>query len=137
MFEITQLKQKKLSELQVIAEKLKISKFKTLKKLDLVYKILDYQASNPEINEQKEKTSVSTNKAKSKTKPFIKKSENFERKTTNFKKDIISKSEPNGNKDKRNRYKEPDYEFDAIIESEGVLDIMQDGYGFLRSSDYH
>ena len=137
MFEITQLKQKKLSELQEIAEKLKISKFKTLKKLDLVYKILDYQASNPDINEQKEKTSISNNKTKSKTKSFTKKSENFERKTTNFKKDDISKSEPNGNKDKRNRYKEPDYEFDAIIESEGVLDIMQDGYGFLRSSDYH
>ena len=137
MFEITQLKQKKLSELQEIAEKLKISKFKTLKKLDLVYKILDYQASNPDINEQKEKTSISNNKTKSKTKSFIKKSENFERKTTNFKKDDISKSEPNGNKDKRNRYKEPDYEFDAIIQSEGVLDIMQDGYGFLRSSDYH
>ena len=43
----------------------------------------------------------------------------------------------NGNKDTRNRYKEPDYEFDGIIESEGVLDIMQDGYGFLRSSDYN
>ena len=35
------------------------------------------------------------------------------------------------------RYKEPDFEFDAIIESEGVLDIMSDGYGFLRSSDYN
>src|SRR5690606_24482852 len=46
----------------------------------------------------------------------------------------------NGNqtqKDKRNRYREPDYEFDGIIQSEGVLDIMQDGYGFLRSSDYN
>ncbi|MGB1451893.1 MAG: transcription termination factor Rho, partial [Marinirhabdus sp.] len=43
----------------------------------------------------------------------------------------------NGNKDTRNRYKEPDYEFDGIIESEGVLDIIQDGYGFLRSSDYN
>jgi transcription termination factor Rho len=43
----------------------------------------------------------------------------------------------NGNKDTRNRFKEPDFEFDAIIESEGVLDIMQDGYGFLRSSDYN
>ena len=74
MFEITQLKQKKLSELQEIAEKLKISKFKTLKKLDLVYKILDYQASNPDINEQKEKMSISNNKTKSKTKSFTKKS---------------------------------------------------------------
>ena len=41
------------------------------------------------------------------------------------------------NKDNRNRYKEPDFEFDGIIESEGVLDIMQEGYGFLRSSDYN
>lgn len=29
------------------------------------------------------------------------------------------------------------YEFDGIIESTGVLEIMQDGYGFLRSSDYN
>ena len=28
-------------------------------------------------------------------------------------------------------------EFDGIVSSEGVLEIMPDGYGFLRSSDYH
>jgi hypothetical protein len=28
-----------------------------------------------------------------------------------------------------------DFEFDGIIESEGVLEMMADGYG-LRSSDY-
>jgi transcription termination factor Rho len=28
-------------------------------------------------------------------------------------------------------------EFDGAIENEGVLEIMQDGYGFLRSSDYN
>ncbi|NOQ72133.1 MAG: transcription termination factor Rho [Crocinitomix sp.] len=28
------------------------------------------------------------------------------------------------------------YNFDGLIISEGVLDMMQDGYGFLRSSDY-
>lgn len=28
-------------------------------------------------------------------------------------------------------------EFDGIISSEGVLEMMPDGYGFLRSSDYH
>jgi transcription termination factor Rho len=28
-------------------------------------------------------------------------------------------------------------EFDGAISNEGVLEIMQDGYGFLRSSDYH
>jgi len=29
------------------------------------------------------------------------------------------------------------FEFDGIINSEGVLEIMADGYGFLRSSDYN
>ena len=32
---------------------------------------------------------------------------------------------------------EPIYEFDGIIIAEGVLEIMPDGYGFLRSSDYN
>ncbi|MDP3359053.1 MAG: transcription termination factor Rho [Lutibacter sp.] len=36
-----------------------------------------------------------------------------------------------------NRFRDPDYEFDGIIESEGVLEMMPDGYGFLRSSDYN
>jgi len=47
MFEISKLKELKLPELQEIAQKLNISKFKSLKKLDLVYKILDHQADNP------------------------------------------------------------------------------------------
>ena len=29
------------------------------------------------------------------------------------------------------------YNFDGLVISEGVLDMMQDGYGFLRSSDYN
>lgn len=37
------------------------------------------------------------------------------------------------------RYKKPEYsfEFDGIVSAEGVLEIMTDGYGFLRSSDYN
>jgi transcription termination factor Rho len=38
---------------------------------------------------------------------------------------------------KEPNYREADYEFDGIIESEGVLEMMPDGYGFLRSSDYN
>jgi len=150
MFEISKLKEKKLAELQEIAEELKISKYKTLKKLDLVYKILDHQASNPEEKEGEKKvatkpkfnprsrsnkndqnesnSSDNDDKAKKDKKPHNHQRDNRNRKP---------KVEPNGNRDTRNRYKEPDFEFDAIIESEGVLDIMQDGYGFLRSSDYH
>ena len=52
-------------------------------------------------------------------------------------KNFSNRKEDNFNKDTRRKYKEPDFEFDGIIESEGVLEIMQDGYGFLRSSDYH
>jgi transcription termination factor Rho len=156
MFEISKLKEKKLSELQEIAENLKISKFKTLKKLDLVYKILDHQASNPEEKDkvQEEKPNKPNPKFKTRKKPHRsedikeneeenssdKKNNRPEKKHHTFKKDGNQrkpKTEPNGNRDKRNRYKEPDFEFDAIIESEGVLDVMQDGYGFLRSSDYN
>ena len=47
------------------------------------------------------------------------------------------KRESNHNRDSRNRYREPDFEFEGIIKTEGVLEKMQEGYGFLRSSDYH
>ncbi|UJH92739.1 transcription termination factor Rho [Antarcticibacterium sp. 1MA-6-2] len=47
MFEISELKAKKLPELQDIAKSLNVPKFRTQKKLDLVYQILDYQAANP------------------------------------------------------------------------------------------
>ena len=148
MFEISKLKEKKLSELQEIAEELKISKFKTLKKLDLVYKILDHQASNPETKKEAPKPKKEAPKPKkeapkksSKDNDSTKKeSERHPRQNNkrNYSRNDRSESkESNGNRDTRNRYREPDYEFDAIIESEGVLDIMQDGYGFLRSSDYH
>ena len=141
MFEISKLKEKKLSELQEIAEELKISKFKTLKKLDLVYKILDHQASNPETKKEAPKPKKEAPKKSSKDNDSTKKeSERHPRQNNkrNYSRNERSESrESNGNRDTRNRYREPDYEFDAIIESEGVLDIMQDGYGFLRSSDYH
>src|SRR5210317_1998226 len=47
MFDIDELKQMKLLELQEIAQKIEVPKFRQLKKLDLVYQILDVQASNP------------------------------------------------------------------------------------------
>ena len=215
MFEISQLKEKKLADLQEIAKALKIPKYRTLKKLDLVYKILDTQAESVEaVKEVKKEAPVAkqvpSEEAKPKrarvmrekavpnvkasevkpqvqvkevvvdkqpvaenkvveTKSAEKEGAESEVKLTPLqlrdirrakqaeaKKNAPKKEHPqpkhknkdnknqdnrnkgkNGNKDTRNRYKEPDFEFDAIIESEGVLDIMQDGYGFLRSSDYN
>ena len=52
-----------------------------------------------------------------------------------------------GKKNKKNRQnqqggqpvtvREPLYNFDGFLESSGVLEIMPEGYGFLRSSDYN
>mgnify|MGYP001828398708 CR=1 FL=1 len=69
MFEISQLKAKKLPELQDIAKQLNVPKYRTQKKLDLVYQILDYQATNPaavKANVESEKT---TSEPKQPTKP--------------------------------------------------------------------
>jgi len=48
---------------------------------------------------------------------------------------------PRDNKENRptvqKEEKKPVFDFDGIVTSEGVLEIMPDGYGFLRSSDYH
>ncbi|WP_179336800.1 transcription termination factor Rho [Winogradskyella ludwigii] len=215
MFEISQLKAKKLPELQEIAKKLNVPKYRTQKKLDLVYQILDYQAANPDVVKAKVATETPSEVKPKESKPAEKRArvtqkpkENKEQKTLDLKEttdkkeevktepkerkkpnprkplerkpqDNKSKTEKpvndktpnkpqeqkrpnprkddnrrpqskdnrqprskdgnknNGNKDSRNRYREPDFEFDAIIESEGVLDVMQDGYGFLRSSDYN
>ena len=37
----------------------------------------------------------------------------------------------------KEKEKEPAYDFDGILNASGVLEIMSDGYGFLRSSDYN
>ena len=208
MFEISDLKSKKLPELQEIAKGLNVPKFKTLKKLDLVYQILDLQAANPKAtaaiapqkteeqpkpkpkprarvvkpvakeNPTKEKSSEATITAPSsspivtpapKAEITIKENVNPEpqenrkprprprpvgdTKNDNHKNQSHNKNQKNSqnkkpnprpthdksnfDKDLKNRYKEPEFEFDSIIASEGVLDIMQDGYGFLRSSDYN
>jgi len=47
------------------------------------------------------------------------------------------KNDFNHNKEQRSRYREPDFEFEGIIATEGVLEMMPEGYGFLRSSDYN
>ena len=48
----------------------------------------------------------------------------------------------NGNKDhsardQRNKRRPKEFHFEGIIANEGVLEIMPDGYGFLRSSDFN
>ncbi len=226
MFQIADLKSKKLPELQEIAKGLNVPKIKSLRKLDLVYKILDLQAENPDVVKSLDiETTTDTEKkeapdkkatpkkpvAKKERKPRAPKKETSKESKSEEKEDFVITEEtlkgridpsrpnprpkkdkktpknktkdqstsqndsskensdakdgsnkdngdkndsrnnrqkntrsnnnqtnvPKGNKDTRNRYRDPDFEFDGIIESEGVLDMMPDGYGFLRSSDYN
>ncbi|MDB2385478.1 transcription termination factor Rho [Polaribacter sp.] len=216
MFEISELKAKKIAELQTIAKNIGLTKTSQLKKLDLVYQILDKQASapvkkeetakvdeTPKIEKPKRKRVVKTKEAtstrettntkeisrteetpsiketptpkeaiKTNEVPVAKPTESEKklapRPRENRKEKVVVKNEPqdrekknnnqpqkrqpqknnnqnNNNKNRNtnrnnkngNRYRDPDFEFDGIIESEGVLEMMPDGYGFLRSSDYN
>ncbi len=130
MYDIKMLKAKKLAELIEIAEQIGLKDTKGMKKQDLI----DAITKNPD----QETSSVDT-----KPQSEENKQNNFEKRPRNgsnkghHNKNFSNKKEDNFNKDNRRKYKEPDFEFDGIIESEGVLEIMQDGYGFLRSSDYN
>ena len=46
---------------------------------------------------------------------------------------------PGNNQQKQNeqRHQEPVIEFEGVVEATGVLEILPEGYGFLRSSDYN
>ena len=115
MHDIKMLKAKKLAELYEIAEQIGIENLKGLKKQQVIDKILD-NSKEKKSDELDSESKISKN---------------------NFKENRSNGNNKNFNRDNRRRYKEPDFEFDGIIDSEGVLEIMQDGYGFLRSSDYN
>ena len=121
MYDIKMLKAKKLAELIEIAEQIGIKDLKGLKKQDIIDKIVG-NASEEKSDDIKPEPKVAKNSYRENR---YNNGGNKNHQNKNF------------NKDNRNRYKEPDFEFDGIIESEGVLEIMQDGYGFLRSSDYN
>jgi|TARA_B100001063_G_scaffold37558_1_gene31157 transcription termination factor Rho len=112
MLELKDLNKKKLADLVKICDDLSIDN--QGKKNEIIDRIIDFQSKSDKTN----------NKPR-------------ERVKRDFKRPSHDNKDRNHNKDSRNRYKEPDFEFDGIIESEGVLDLMQEGYGFLRSSDYN
>ncbi|SEB71841.1 transcription termination factor Rho [Tenacibaculum sp. MAR_2009_124] len=249
MFEISELKAKKLTDLQSIAKTIGLTRISQLKKLDLVYKILDAQAEAENKEEKKPAPKKASTEVATKEKPkrrriskkageaatqsekeivkdkkeatedkkvatrTVKQEDTRKKeapvvKTPNngaeeavkkevVKKEVVkkeavkkevtedkrtqsnqsntnsnsnssnnnnnrrpaknhqnghnqnnnqnhSKNKHHQNKNKNqhqhksgNKYRDPDFEFDGIIESEGVLEMMPDGYGFLRSSDYN
>ena len=205
MYDILALNDKKVAELRDIAKDLSIKKTESLKKQDLIYKILDEQALNPikketsakadkpvgekpkrkrvqkpvaQKVEKKTKAESEAEKteekpAEKKAKPVAKKEaskpaqkdnketikESSEEEKTkdspkkpqhNHKKENNNSNKNNNpnrehkkpqhnhpKREKKNPAEEYGYNFDGLIVSEGVIEIMPDGYGFLRSSDYN
>ena len=208
MYDILQLNDMLVPELQDIAEQLAIPNFKKLEKQDLVYKILDKQAvadaASKEDADEKPKRKRTAVKAAPAAKPAEPAKENIspapvekhEPKPAKKAEPVHDKRKPAKkvdlddeeeelqpitseqstipaaiasllqeedemeiqqqqpevasfeNSNQSNQFPAKQYqqrrdnqvfniEFDGIILGEGVLEMMPDGYGFLRSSDYN
>ncbi len=202
MYNIEELNDMLLSDVRDLAENLKIKSIKKASKKDLIYKILDEQAINPDaISKPKEEAASEEKESKEKARPARKpkprprpraeKKETEEgtekvaskdqatddvlasfnlevpssdnakvenkRETTppeDMKEENSDVSEkppreertpreekrrpnPNAQNAKKEAHNASVKEFDGVIENDGVLEMMQDGYGFLRSSDYN
>jgi transcription termination factor Rho len=214
MYDIIELNDKPINELKDIASELNVPKYDSLKKQELIYKILDQQALNPTTEEiqkeKKERNRVLRPRKKTGEENYVKielpkngekdniissehvnkelvvdqtavqlsdesltpviiedpeepvitaETDNSERPEDNKEKEeVIPNDNQEGENDSKECQKPEDQEkrepiqkskfyerrsqdlvteFDGIVTSEGVLEIMPDGYGFLRSSDYN
>ncbi|WP_185868587.1 transcription termination factor Rho [Blattabacterium cuenoti] len=183
MFDITELKSKKLFELQEIARSSGLKKCTQLRKNELLEKIISILNKKISINsssklkkEDSEKKEFNTQKNVNNQNIFnetnktnVKKYPNKEHQIntskkiseesskshkkypyyshSKWKKNERSESYASGstenitknskNSKLSNKYRSPEYEFEGIIISEGVLEIMPENYGFLRSSDFN
>ena len=127
MIDIHTLNKKLLPELKTIAKDLGVVRYQKLKKQELVYEILDFQAKQLSIDQKSQKdTQLKDKKNKENQKP--RRSNNV---NNSNEKNNIHRQKPN------NKKNSDEHEFDGIVSAEGVLEIMPDGFGFLRSSDYN
>ncbi|MBX2958157.1 MAG: transcription termination factor Rho [Cyclobacteriaceae bacterium] len=166
MYTIDDLNVRLLSELKEIAEQMGVKNAKKLSKQDLVYKILDQQAITGEapgskkaaapaearnIRPRRRENVAPTPKAEAE----LSTDELLDSINVDLEVPVPSFEEPIEQKpvvaekqhhnprherrdDDRNQPNRPNIrDFDGVIANEGVLEIMQDGYGFLRSSDYN
>jgi transcription termination factor Rho len=202
MYDILELNKKLVSELRQIAKDLQIKKTDSLKKQDLIYKILDQQAINATESVSKDKSNSAKKSTKSSKEDHKKKNATAKAMPTSSKKqeentqkknqskrtyvaeekketveeeraetkkqkpqkpqaqkqqpqksqsqqqqqqprqqqDKQKKSGTKGGDSQGKRKRNQDhskYEFEGIISNSGVLEIMPDGYGFLRSAEYN
>ena len=206
MLDSNKLNEKLVSELREIAQNLGVADTDSLRKQDLIHKIIENSANPPLVQEvmtvdsevednsaeDKPRKRVRSVKSKNETKQHkevhldntrtfdfpeddeisqqdaikesfetenITENQNISEESTSSEsqgvaEDIETVKEPksgvqgeqkkfdrrqNQNNPNQNRNQEPaiNMDFDNVIVNEGILEIMPDGYGFLRSSDYN
>ncbi|QBQ42183.1 transcription termination factor Rho [Sphingobacterium psychroaquaticum] len=143
--DINELNTKLVSELREIAKVLGITDVEKLRKQELIDQIADIaKQSADEVKEEDKKEEVGAERTRKrvrtvKTEPValakreeVKADQEVERATP-------SSNEENTVSAKPETPAAPvlPTDFDNVIVNEGVLEIMPDGYGFLRSSDYN
>ena len=122
-------------EVPTLIKDKKVTKFSKAEYEKKVAKKLEKQASNEVSEEIKPQETTEVLEVE----PIVELPENNNKANSNQNKNQNSNQNGNQNtnfKKKQNNFRDSDFEFDGIIESEGVLEMMPDGYGFLRSSDY-
>ncbi len=161
------LESKSISDLKVIASSLGLSNIESLKKAELISKILgdeseektsDLSSKSDESSKEKDSNNVQPRKRTRKrimvesateAEPQTEKEKTEEKKGNNElpfedhskNNDQKDKSKDNNQSEQNNRKEQKksndNYDLVGIVSAEGVLEVIQDGYGFLRSSDYN
>ena len=154
MHKLTDLQKKKVADLREIASGLNIKRFEKLNKTDLIYKIIDEQAelpskkvtnentTNNKDNKNNKDNNIETQKQSEYHVSELKNQANkVNNKTAKIKGENINHHKKKTNINHKSKEDKKglnyDYDFDGIIPIEGVLEVLPDGYGFIRSSDYH
>ncbi|MCH1535039.1 MAG: transcription termination factor Rho [Schleiferiaceae bacterium] len=161
-----ELQARKLPELKDLGASLDIPKARYMKKGELVSAILSKTGQSSTAEKTTEQPAQMQPKAPVATPKEDKKSTSaqHEKREANGEKEQQSSAEkgerhPKGNRperggrpekgprhnnnrdqnqrDQRNKRRPKEFHFEGIIANEGVLEIMPDGYGFLRSSDFN
>ncbi|GIV36475.1 MAG: hypothetical protein KatS3mg032_0854 [Cyclobacteriaceae bacterium] len=162
MYTIDDLNVRLLSELKEIAEQMGIKNARKLTKQELIYKILDQQAVTGEAPGAPKKASSNGGRTlrprkrenvAPKKEPEVSAddlldslNEELEGTAPAFEEESpvapsAAQEQPaaaeSSQAEDRQAVRTHIRDFDGVVVSEGVLEIMQDGYGFLRSSDYN
>jgi len=162
MYDILELNAKSLVQLREIAKELQLQKVEHLKKHDIVAKILDAQVSNKPTTEEVKETVEPIASGEDTPVIPVEKTENIEFEAPMEPLSDLNTAEdpkvsapmemPSNNTAPKEapldfgftertqeppKPKEPAYNFDNIVKAEGVLEIIPEGYGFLRSADYN